>query len=756
MMAPQRLTLAIVFAASTLVSFPAFAQHRLFHRRRGGAEPAAAPLSTELPLLQATSTTPMKLLYPATRRSDQTDDYHGRQIADPYRWLEDLDSAETEAWVETQNRLTFSYLAQIPSREKYRRRLTELWNFERFTLPVKRAGRYFYTRNDGLQNQNAVFVLESLTGQPRLLLDPNAFSTDGTVALANWVPSEDGKLLAYGLAHAGSDWQEWHVMEVDSGRQSMDHLKWVKFSRVSWTHDNAGFFYSRYDEPAEGEKFTGTNYYHKLYYHRVGQPQSDDALIYRRDDEKEWSFDGDVTDDGRYLVISISKSTDPKTQIFFKELAAPESPVVELITGFDADYEFVGNDGERFWILTDSGAPLKRVVAVDTAVERDSFRSGNGMNSVLPNRPEWKEIIPEAKDVLRDVSFVGGHFVAQYLQDARSAIKVFDREGKFVRDVELPALGSAGGFSGRQDDGETFYSFGNYTTPGTIYRYDVLSGQSSVFRQPKLAFDPSLYETKQFFCTSQDGTRVPLMVVAKKGIALDGSHPTILYAYGGFNISQTPGFATTIIAWLEQGGVYAVANLRGGGEYGRSWHEAGMLDKKQNVFDDFYAAAQWLIDHKYTSPSKLAIRGGSNGGLLVGAAITQRPELFAAAVPAVGVMDMLRYHKFTIGWAWMGEYGSSDDPAQFEYLLRYSPLHNLKPGTRYPATLVTTGDHDDRVVPGHSYKFAAALQAAQSGDAPALIRIETRAGHGAGKPTTKLIEEAADVLAFLAKALGME
>ena len=712
-------------------------------------------------------------MFPATRQSDHVDDYHGTKVADPYRWLEDLDSPQTRAWVEAQNEVTFGYLSQIPAREKIRRRLTELWNFERFTLPVKRGGRYFYTRNDGLQNQNAVFVLEQLDGEPRLLLDPNTFSSDGTIALANWVPSEDGKLLAYGLAHAGSDWQEWHVMEIDSGRQWSDHLKWVKFSRVSWTLDHAGFFYSRYDEPKEGEKFTGTNYYHKLYYHRVGQPQESDALIYRRDDQKEWSFDGDVTDDGNYLIISISRNTDPKTQIFYKELTQPDAPVVELITGFDADYEFVGNDGATFWILTDSGAPLKRLMAVDISraeaaasqkPEAQARETPGKTNEAVPRlrvglmaeRPGWTEVIPEGKDVLRDVSFIGGHFIAQYLQDARSAVQVFDQGGKFVRDVDLPDLGSAGGFSGRQHDAETFYSFGNYTTPGTIYRYDVREGQSTVFRQPQVAFDPSLYETKQVFCTSQDGTRVPIMIVARKGIPLDGSHPTILYAYGGFNIAQTPGFAASIIAWLEQGGVYAVANLRGGGEYGRAWHEAGMLGRKQNVFDDFYAAAQWLIDHQYTSPSKLAIRGGSNGGLLVGAAITQRPELFAAAVPSVGVMDMLRYHKFTIGWAWVGEYGSSDDPEQFQNLLRYSPLHNLRPGTKYPATLITTGDHDDRVVPGHSYKFAAALQAAQAGDAPTLIRIETRAGHGAGKPTTKLIDEATDVLAFLTRALGME
>jgi prolyl oligopeptidase len=711
---------------------------RLPWRARHQRAIAEAPIANSK---LATSAKPFPMNYPTTRRGDQVDLYHGKSVADPYRWLEDLDSDETRGWVQSQNQLTDFFLSSIPSRQRYRQRLTELWNFERFTLPVKRGGRYFFTRNDGLQNQNAVFVLDRLDGVPRLLLDPNAFSADGTIALANWVPSEDGKLLAYGLARAGSDWQEWRVMEIDSGRALADQVQWVKFSRVSWTPDNAGFFYSRYDEPRAGETYTGTNYYHKLFYHRVGQKQSDDKPIYRRDDQKEWSFDGQVTDDGHYLVITISKNTDPKTQLFCKDLRLVDSPVVELITGFDADYEFVGNDGETFWVLTDFDAPLKRLIAVDRS---------------QPARDHWREVIPETKDVLWDVSLVGGRFIAQYLEDAKSAVRVFDLTGKHQSDVELPDLGSAGGFSGRNDDPETFYSFGNYTTPGTIYRYDVAAGKSTIFRQPKVAFDPAQLETKQVFCTSKDGTRVPMMIVARKGLVLDGTHPTILYAYGGFNISQTPGFATSTIAWLENGGVYAVANLRGGGEYGRQWHEAGMLDKKQNVFDDFYAAAESLIAHKYTSPSKLAIRGGSNGGLLVGAAITQRPELFGAAVPAVGVMDMLRYHKFTIGWAWVGEYGSSDDPQQFANLLRYSPLHNLKPGTKYPPTLVTTGDHDDRVVPGHSYKFAAELQAAQAGDAPVLIRIETRAGHGAGKPTTKLIEEAADVLAFLSRALGVD
>jgi prolyl oligopeptidase len=683
----------------------------------------------------------MKLTYPATRKLEQIDDYHGKKIADPYRWLEELDSPETRAWVEAQNQVTFGWLGQIPGRDRLHRRLTELWNYERFGMPHKKGGRYFYTRNDGLQNQNAVYVMERLEGAPRLLIDPNTLSPDGTIALTSWVASEDGKLLAYGLAGAGSDWQEWHVLEVDSGRKLADHLKWVKFSRVSWTPDGRGFFYSRYDEPPPGQQYTGANYYQKLFFHKLGDPQEKDTLVYKRDDEKEWGFDGAVTDDGRYLIISIWRGTEQKNQVFYKDLAATDNPIVELLTGFDAEYEFIDNEGPVFWFVTDLAAPLRRVIAIDTR---------------QPERDKWKEVIAESKGTLQDASAVGGHFVIRYLKDACSAVRVFDLSGKPIRDVKLPDLGSVSGFSGRRDDSETFYSFTGYTIPGSIYRYDVKMGQSTLFREPRVAFDPKQFETRQFFYKSKDGTRVPLIVVSRKGIALDSSHPTILYGYGGFNVAQTPGFSVSTIAWLEQGGVYAVPNLRGGGEYGRTWHEAGMLSRKQNVFDDFLTAAEWLIANKYTSPEKLAIRGGSNGGLLVGAAMTQRPELFAAAVPAVGVMDMLRFHKYTIGWAWVNEYGSAEDAELFKSLVAYSPLHNLKPGTKYPATLITTGDHDDRVVPAHSFKFAAALQMAQGGDKPVLIRIETRAGHGAGTPTSKLIDTATDVLAFLTATLRMK
>jgi prolyl oligopeptidase len=727
---PAKVCLVLIAASLTLVS-QADAAGPLRRRRHVQAPAVIRPL--------AASAQPMRLTYPKTDKIDQTDDYHGTTVADPYRWLEDPDSPETRAWVEAQNKVTFAWLDQVPTRDRIRSRLTELWNYERFGLPHKKGGRYFYSRNDGLQNQNAVFVADSLAAEPRLLFDPNKLSADGTIALKNWVVSDDGKRVALGLAAAGSDWEEWNVLDVDSGEMLADKLQWVKFSRVSWTPDGAGFYYSRYDEPAPGAVYTGQNYYQKLYYHRLGDPQLQDKLIYERKDEKEWGFDGDVTEDGRYLIISVWRGTERKNQLFYRDLAEPDSPVVELIAGFDAEYHFIANKGSRFLITTDLDAPLRRVIAVDLA---------------SPERANWQELIPQSADKLQGVGGIGGHLVAEYLHDACSAVKIFDLDGQHVRDVALPGLGSAGGFGGRMDDPETFYSFTSYTVPGSIYRYDVATGERSLYRQPKVAFDPSRYETRQVFYTSKDGTRVPLMITCRKDVKLDGQNPTILYGYGGFNIAQTPGFSVSTIAWLEMGGVYAVANLRGGGEYGRAWHEAGMLDRKQNVFDDFFAAAEWLIANKYTSPEKLAIRGGSNGGLLVGAAMTQRPELFAAAVPAVGVLDMLRYHKFTIGWAWVSEYGSADSAEQFPALMSYSPLHNLKPGTKYPATLVTTGDHDDRVVPGHSFKFAAALQAAQGADKPALIRIETRAGHGAGTPTTKLIDAATDVLGFLSAVLG--
>ena len=680
-------------------------------------------------------------LYPVTRKVDQQDNYHGTIVADPYRWLEDANSAETGDWVAAQNKLTQAYLGQIPARDAIRQRLTELWNYERYSVPYKEGGRYFYSRNDGLQNQSVLYTMAKLGDIPRVLLDPNTLAADGTVALAGTAVSPDGKLLAYGTAASGSDWNEWKVRDIATGQDLPDHLKWVKFSSTAWTHDGRGFFYSRYDAPNEATKLADVNYFHKLYFHLVGTPQSADTLVYDRPDEKEWGFGAHVTDDGHYLLIDATQGTAHKNRVFYKDLTKPGSAVLPLIDAFESAYAFIDNDGPVFYFVTDHQAPRQRVIAIDTRT---------------PKPAAWKVIVPESAQTLVSASLVNNQFVAEYLADARSMVKVFDRKGVAVREVRLPGIGSAAGFGGKRGDSETFYSFTGFTDPTTIYRLDMKSGASSVLRQPKVDFDPLKYETRQQFFTSRDGTKVPMFIVSKKGIKLDGSNPTYLYGYGGFNISMTPGFSPANLAWMEMGGVYVMANLRGGGEYGQAWHEAGTLLQKQNVFDDFIGAAEWLIANKVTSPAKLAIGGGSNGGLLVGAALTQRPELFGAAIPQVGVMDMLRFHKFTIGWAWTSDYGSSDNAEQFKALVKYSPLHNLKAGTCYPPTMITTADHDDRVVPAHSFKFAATAQAAQGGTAPILIRIDTKAGHGAGKPTTKQIEEVADRWGFLTRALQMD
>lgn len=701
--------------------------------------PRAASNTTQ----RGPANTPMsepKLTYPPTRKMDHIDDYFGTKVADPYRWLEDADSPETKAWVEAQNRVTFGFLSAIPGRDRILARLTRLLDYEKFGMPYKEGGRYFFTRNSGLQNQSVLYVAESLSDPGRVLLDPNTLSKDGTVALSGTGVSHDGKYLAYGLSAGGSDWREWHVRDVTTGQDLPDILKWSKFSGVSWSYDNKGFYYSRYDAPEPGKELQQANYYQKLYYHALGTPQEQDKLIYERPDQKEWGFGGYVTEDGRYLILSVWQGTDPKNRVFYKDLTDPNAKVVELLKDADANYDFLGNDGPVFWFQTDKDAPMKRVIAIDT---RD------------PAPDKWRTVLPEAAENLESVSVVGDRFVATYLKDASTQVKVFTLDGKQEREVRLPSLGTAGGFGGKRVDTETFYSFTSYTVPTTIYRYDVKTGKSTVFRKPQVAFNPAEFETKRVFYKSKDGTRVPMFLTYRKGLTLNGQNPTILYGYGGFRGSETPYFSTSVVAWLELGGIYATACLRGGAEYGAKWHEAGRLDKKQNVFDDFIAAAEYLIGKKYTSPKKLAIRGGSNGGLLVGAALTQRPDLFGACLPAVGVMDMLRFHKFTIGWAWVNEYGSSDDAKQFKTLYAYSPLHNLKPGTAYPPTLVTTGDHDDRVVPAHSFKFAARLQEVQSGPAPTLIRIETRAGHGAGKPTAKILEEVTDVWAFLVKNLDM-
>ncbi len=698
-------------------------------------------LALAMTLLAANKDAPPSLTYPKAKTVDQVDDYHGVKVADPYRGLEDTDSADTRAWVEEENKVTFHYLEQIPYRQVIHDRLKKLWNYERYGVPEQQGGRYFYQHNTGLQNQNILLVADSLTAEPRLLLDPNTLSADGTVALVGHAVTDDGKLLAYGTSASGSDWMEWRVRDVDTGKDLPDLVKWVKFSGASWTKDGKGFFYSRYDEPKQGTMLRDANYFHKLYYHKLGTPQPEDKLIYDRPDNKELGFGGGVTDDGRYLIISVWQGTSPKNRLYYKDLSRPDSEVVKLLDDFDAEYQFLDNDGPVFWIKTDLDAPRGRVIAIDTR---------------HPERAAWKTLVPQGADKLEHASVVNDTFVLSYLKDAQSEVRIYSLEGKLIRNVDLPGIGTAEGFGGKRKDTETFYAFTSFITPTTIYRYDLAAGKSAVFRQPKVDFDSSRYETKQVFYTSKDGTRVPMFITAKKGLKLDGQNPVLLYAYGGFNISMTPAFSVGNAVWLEMGGVYAQPNLRGGGEYGEEWHQAGTLLRKQNVFDDFIAAADWLIANKYTSPSKLAIRGGSNGGLLVGACLTQRPDLFGATLPAVGVMDMLRFHKFTIGWAWTSDYGSSDDPAMFKALYAYSPLHNLKPGTKYPATMVTTADHDDRVVPGHSFKFAATLQADQAGPAPVLIRIETKAGHGAGKPISKMIEETGDSWAFVARNLNMD
>ena len=684
---------------------------------------------------------PARFAYPETKKVGQIDDYNGVKVVDPYRWLEDDNSAETKAWVEAQNKITFDYLEKIPERESIKRRLTELWNFERHGVPFKRGQRYFMTKNDGLQNQSVLYTMDSLDAQPRVLLDPNKYSSDGTAALASYAVTEDGTLMAYAMSQSGSDWREWHVRDVTTGVDLPDLVKWSRFSGASWTKDRRGFFYSRFDEPTRADEFKGALYYQKVFFHHLGMPQAKDRLVYERKDQKEWGFGGSVTDDGRYLILHVSQGTDTRNRVFYQDLAAANSITVELLNDFDAEYDFIDNDGPVFWFKTDLKAPRGRVIAIDVT---------------QPARANWKELIPESADKLSGVSVVENQFIVSYLHDAHSRVKFHALDGKFLSDLELPGIGSVGGFGGERKDTETFYSFTSYTTPPTVYRYDFTTKKATIFKQPKVAADVSQFETQQVFYRSKDGTRIPMFVIHKRGVKLDGSNPTLLYGYGGFDISLTPNYSPRILAWLELGGVYAVANLRGGGEYGQEWHKAGMKLKKQNVFDDFIAAAEWLIEKKYTSREKLAIAGGSNGGLLVGACMTQRPDLFAAALPAVGVMDMLRFNKFTAGWAWVSDYGSPETPEEFKALYAYSPYHNLKPGTKYPATLVTTADHDDRVVPAHSFKFAAALQVANAGPNPMLIRVETKAGHGAGKPTSKAIEESADQWAFLFKELNVK
>lgn len=681
-----------------------------------------------------------KFKYPDARRSDQVDDFHGTKVADPYRWMEDTESAETRAWIEAENKITFDYLGKIPEREKIKNRLTELWNYERYGAPAKIAdGFYIYTKNDGLQNQSVWYKARSIDDPGTVFFDPNKLRADGTAALNGSNFTDDGKLWAYGVSEAGSDRTTWYVMDTATGQLLPDKLSPNRQGVSAWLKDNSGFYYSSYAPTARGAELKETTKFQKIYFHKMGTPQSEDHVVYERPDNGDYFSGAEISEDGEWLLITVGKGTERMNMVYFKSLKDEKSPILPLITNLENSWNFIGNDGPVFYFQTDKDAPRGKIVKVN----------------VLARSHLFQDVIPQSADTLNGVQFVNDQFVLNYLQDAHTVIKIHNTDGTFVRDVKLPGIGSAGGFGGKRKDTETFYTFSSFNAPPTIYRYDMKTGKSSLFRKSNVKFDPSVYEVKQVFYNSKDGTKVPMFLTYKKGTKLDGKNPTILYGYGGFNIPSTPGFSIARIGWLEMGGVYAVACIRGGSEYGKDWWKGGSRLNKQNVFDDFAWAAKWLIANKYTSTPKLAIQGGSNGGLLVGATLNQHPELFGAAIPQVGVMDMLRFTKFTIGWAWTSDYGSPDDPTDFKAMFAYSPYHQAKPGTKYPATLVTTADHDDRVFPAHSFKYTAAMQRAQAGEAPILIRIQTRGGHGAGLPTALAIEQQADIYAFLVKNLGM-
>ena len=687
----------------------------------------------------------MKLTYPNAKTVDQTDELHGVLVRDPYRWLEDVDSPETLEWIRQQNELTRSVLDQVPRRKKIKERLTELWDFAKAWAPYKKGKWYFQERNTGLQNQNVLYVMESLDAEPRVLLDPNLLSEDGTVALTSFAISDDGSWLAYTTSASGSDWMTWHIRSVETGQNLADTVEWSKFCNAAWMPDGSGFYYSRYAAPVEGNEFQNTNYNQQVFFHSLNTLQERDRLVYERSDQPEWGFLSKVTDDGCYHTLIVWQGTEVNNRFFYRDLRG-ENRFVELIPEMEATYELIGNDGGIFYFFTNLDAPRGKVISI---------------NIDQPEKSNWKTILPESEAVLARVMMVDDQFAAVYNQDAHHVVRLFKLDGSPDGEIPLPGLGSLveinGNmeFHGSRGDHELFYAFHSFLYPTTVYRYDFQTRSAEVIASPELDFDPTAYETRQVFVASRDGTRVPMYLTHKKGLQCDGQNPTLLYGYGGFNLSTMPEFEIEHLVWLELGGVYASANMRGGGEYGEDWHQAGALNRKQNVFDDFIACAEWLIAEKITSTPKLAIEGRSNGGLLVGACLVQRPDLFGACLAHVGVMDMLRFHKFTIGWAWVSDFGSPDDPEQFNTLYAYSPYHNLKPGARYPATLVTTADHDDRVVPGHSFKFAARLQACQSGEAPVLIRIQTKAGHGFGKPTAILIDELSDVYAFLVQSLQM-
>jgi prolyl oligopeptidase len=686
------------------------------------------------------------LMYPNAKKGDVVDDYFGTKVADPYRWLEDTDSVETMAWVKAENVLTSGYLEKLPDRAPFREELTNLLNYQRYTVPSWEGHRYLYRKNNGLQNQSVIYTLKALSDEPRVLLDPNRLASDGTVAVTSTTVSDDGRLLAYEVAASGSDWNEIRIRDIDADKDLPDVIKWIKLSdEPSWTKDSKGFFYAKFPEPKpSGNQTFSLQAYQKLYYHLLGEPVEKDRVIYERSDDPDLAVGVEVSHDGRFLLMLVSKGTENRELLYSKDLGDPMAPKIDapfepIVDKFEADFKIVGSIGTQLFVVTDLDAARYKIVEID---------------QTNPSRDHWKEIVPESKDLLEDAALVGGKLVVKYLVDAKNQLFVFGLDGKRESEISLPALGTVRTLSGDPDRPELFYLFTSFLYPSTIYRYDVNTGWNTVFKRPNVDFEPDRYQTKQIFYPSKDGTKVPMFIVCKKGIKLDGNNPVYLTGYGGFNVSMTPSFTASYASWIEKGGVFALPNLRGGGEYGRQWHESGIKERKQNVFDDFIAAAQALIDAKYTKASKIAIEGGSNGGLLIGAALTQRPDLFGAAVVAVGVLDMLRFQRFTIGWGWESDYGSSDTPDGFEYLIKYSPLQNIKEGTCYPPTLVTTGDHDDRVMPGHSFKFAATLQGAQRCTYPILIRIETKAGHGSGKPMSKIIEEQSDILAFMWNAVG--
>lgn len=676
------------------------------------------------------------LTYPVTEKVDAVDNYFGTRVGDPYRWLENDKDEKVKQWVEAQNKVTFDYLSKIPFREKIRQRVTEIYNYPRYSAPFRAGEYYFFYKNDGLQNQSVIYIQKGLDGEPKVFLDPNTLSPDGTTRASLTGFSNDDRYAAYSRSEGGSDWQEIHVLEVETGKELEDRIQWVKFGGAAWQGD--GFYYSGYDKPKEGEELTAKNEFQKIFYHKLGTSQNEDQLIYEDKDHPLRYVNVDVTEDEYFMLLYITEGTHGN-EVYFKDLKAKNAGFVPLIKGFEFNTGVINNIEDKFIILTDLGAPKKKIVQAETK---------------SPGKENWMTIIPEKTEAIQNAGLVDGKLFVSYLKDATTRVFQHDLTGNLEKEIELPAIGSAYGFGGKKDDKILFYTFTSFTYPPTIYKYDIASGKSEVFRKAEVKFNPDDYEAKQVFYPSKDGTSIPLFIVHKKGLKLDGNNPAYLYGYGGFNSSQTPSFSVSTIILLENGGVYARACLRGGGEYGEEWHKAGMMFKKQNVFDDFIAAAEYLIKENYTSKEKLAIAGGSNGGLLVGACMTQRPDLFRVAFPAVGVMDMLRYHKFTVGWGWVVEYGSSDNEAEFRNLYSYSPLHNIKDGIIYPATLVTTADHDDRVVPAHSFKFAAALQEKHQGKNPVLIRIDTRSGHGASS-TTKAIEQLTDIWAFMFYNMGV-